>query len=246
MLCCYAKHGDWPKQKYGSPNKDASMGAGKFENRHGVGILLNKKWLKRQWTEYIDERAIATLSTVNKQKIMLMSVYFPHTGYVDHHVEKAYRTLEKFTKSKKNIQIVGGDFNAELGHGVDVERNSVGQYTLKDSNMRGDWMKQWLIVQKLVALNTIHKKTDKQVTYRNPEGAEKQLDYILTKRKYLTYSGNAEANNMINMGSDNRIGMAQFVIPAPNKGNSQKRVHSRKEGLSYGEHHGSAHQENDT
>ena len=126
------------------------MGAGKFENRHGVGILLNK-------TEYIDERAIATLSTVNKQKIMLMSVYFPHTGYADHHVEKAYRTLEKFTKSKKNIQIVGGD-NAELGHGVDVERNSVGQYTLKDSNMRGDWMKQWLIVQKLVALNTIYKK----------------------------------------------------------------------------------------
>ena len=40
----------------------------------------------------------------------------------------------------------------------------------------------------------------------------------MTKRKYLTYSGNAEANNMINMGSDNRSGMAQFVIPAPNKG----------------------------
>ena len=28
------------------------MGAGKFENKHGVGILLNKKWRKRiTWTD---------------------------------------------------------------------------------------------------------------------------------------------------------------------------------------------------
>ena len=39
------------------------MGAGKFENKHGVAILLNKKWRKKiHWTQYNNERAIATSS----------------------------------------------------------------------------------------------------------------------------------------------------------------------------------------
>ena len=65
----------------------------------------------------------------------------------DHHVETAYRSSGKFTKSKRSINIVGGDFNAELGPGVGIERLSVGQYTLQESNKRGDWMKQWLMVE---------------------------------------------------------------------------------------------------
>ena len=97
-----------------------------------------------------------------------MSVYFPHghTGYADHHVEKAFRSIEKFTESKKHIQTVAGDFNAELGLGIGIERLSVGPCTLKESNKRGDWMKQWMVMQ----------KTGKQATYRTPKGAGKQLD----------------------------------------------------------------------
>ena len=59
---------------------------------------------------------------------------------------------------RKNIQIIGGDFNAELGLGVGIERLCVGPYTLKGSNKRGDWMKQWLMIQNFVAFNT-KKKT---------------------------------------------------------------------------------------
>ena len=95
------------------------MGSGKFENPHGVGILVNKKWRKHiNWTDYVSERAISTSITVNKQHVLLMSVYFPHSGYADHHVEKVYSSIEKLTNSKKkNIQFVGGDFSAELGLG---------------------------------------------------------------------------------------------------------------------------------
>ena len=33
-------------------------GAGKFENKHGVGVLVNKKWRKRiNWTDYNCEHA---------------------------------------------------------------------------------------------------------------------------------------------------------------------------------------------
>ena len=76
--------------------------------------------------------AILTSITVNKQHVLLMSVYFTHSGYADHHVEKVYRSIEKLTKSKKeNIQIVGGDFSAELGFGV--ERVSVGPHSRRET-----------------------------------------------------------------------------------------------------------------
>ena len=52
-------------------HKHIFMGAGKYDNQHGVGILLNKKWKQRTIdTEYINERAIAKSITVNKQRIM--------------------------------------------------------------------------------------------------------------------------------------------------------------------------------
>ena len=61
------------------------MGAGKYDSKHGVGSMLNKKWRQQIIdTEYMSERAI----TVNHQSIKLMSVYFTHLEYADHHVEK--------------------------------------------------------------------------------------------------------------------------------------------------------------
>ena len=114
------------------------MGAGKFENKHGVGILLNKKWKKKIIeTEYISERLISTTIMVKQQNIMPMSAYFLHSGYADHHNERMYKTIEKHTESKTTIQIIGGDFNAELGSGDNTERTSVGQYTLKEKGVIG-------------------------------------------------------------------------------------------------------------
>ena len=61
-----------------------------------VVILLNKKWPKIiNDTEYISERAITATIMVNHQRIKLMSVYFLHSRYADHHIEKMYRTIEK-------------------------------------------------------------------------------------------------------------------------------------------------------
>ena len=59
---------------------------------------------------------------VNRQHIDLLSMYFPHSKYSDHHIEKMYKTIEKhMTNNKKCIPIIGGDFNAELGPGRGTE-----------------------------------------------------------------------------------------------------------------------------
>ena len=59
----------------------------------------------------------------------------------------------------------------------------------------------------------MYRKTlQKQTTFTSPKGKEKQIDYILTKRRYLRHNEDAEANDMIHMGSGHRCVMATFTI----------------------------------
>ena len=63
--------------------------SGKFINKHGVAILLNRIWKNQiNWVQCAGERVIALSISGNKQPITLMSVYMPHSGYPDHHIEK--------------------------------------------------------------------------------------------------------------------------------------------------------------
>ena len=65
--------------------------------------MLNKRWTKRIIdTEYINERAITATVMVNRQHIKLMSVYFPHSKYADHHIEKMYKTIDNHMLNNKN------------------------------------------------------------------------------------------------------------------------------------------------
>ena len=228
-----------PAELWETHHNHIFMGAGKYENKHGVGIMLNKRWRKRIIdTDYINERAIKTTILVNRRRIDLMSVYFPHSKYADHHIEKMYKTIEKhMTNNKKCIPIIGGDFNAELGPGKGAECKSVGKYTLNESNKRGDWLKSWLMLNDYSALNTMFRKTpQKQTSFVSPKGKEKQIDYILTRRRYLRNVKDAEANDMIHMGSDHRCVMATFLINMPEKKINVRRENTKHETTVYVEH----------
>ena len=166
---------------------------------------------------------VAASISVNKQPITLVSAYLPHSCYPDHHVEKTYKTICKIIDKEKNMKIIGGDFNAELGPGDGIELSCVGHYTLNKANCRGKWMTQWLLEKNLVALNTMYKKIpQKHVTYHTQKGAKKQLDYIWTDKKHYCWSKDAEANDVIHMGSDHRCVMAKFEIPEKVKKKSRR------------------------
>ena len=104
-------------------HKHIFMGAGKYDNKHGVGTMLNKRWRKRIIDlEYINERAITTTILVNRQHIKLMSVYFAHSKYADHHIEKMYKTIEKHRVNNKNtFQSLEG--TSMLSWDLEKERN---------------------------------------------------------------------------------------------------------------------------
>ena len=124
------------KKRYGRHITNTFSWAGKDDNKHGIGIFLIKKCKQRIVdTEYINEvpSPPQSWSTANK----LMNVYFTHSGYADHHIEKMYRTLERHTENcKRYIPIIGGDFNAELGLGHGNECKSVGRYALNEGNKK--------------------------------------------------------------------------------------------------------------
>ena len=68
--------------------------SGKFINKHGVAILLNRRWKNQiNWVQSSSERVVALSISVNKQPTTLVSVYMPHSGYPDHHIEKTYKTI---------------------------------------------------------------------------------------------------------------------------------------------------------
>ena len=76
--------------------------SGQFINKHGVAILLNKRWKNQtKWVHCESERIVAMSISVNRQSIVLMSVYLPHSGYADHHVEKVYRAIAKMLGGRK-------------------------------------------------------------------------------------------------------------------------------------------------
>ena len=63
---------------------------------------------------------------------------------------------------------------------------------------------------------------------RSPKGIEKQLDYILVDRKHIYCSRDAEANDMIHVGSDRRSVMAPFVIYSTKEGSLTKNAHRQE------------------
>ena len=102
-------------------HKHIFMGAGKYENKHGVGIMLNKRWRKRIIdTDYINERAITTTILVNRQHIQLMSVYFRHSKYADHHIEKMYKTIEETSmlswdlEKERNVKVLADTLSTRV------------------------------------------------------------------------------------------------------------------------------------
>ena len=188
--------------------------SGKFTNDHGVARILNRRWKNQiNWVECACERVVAASISVNKQPISVISTYMAHSGNPDHHIEKTYDTINRAIRKDKNMKIIWVDFNAELGPCEGVELASVGHYTYDKSNCRGEWLEQWLLEKGMVAVNIIYRKPHhKQVTYRTAKGVEKQMDYIITDR--YSWSRDAEANDIIHMGSDHKCVMANFVIPA--------------------------------
>ena len=194
------------------------MGSEKFENKHGVRVLVNEKWRKHQLDSlhqrmrHIDVDHCKQTTSCSVQECL-----FHPLGICGPPRCTDQQRTSRIPK-KKNLQFVGGDFNAEMGSGYGVERVSVGPHTLKEVNKRRDWMKQWLMIQIFTAFYTTYRKTpEKQGTYRTPKKVQKNSWTTCWWTRNTYCSRDAEAHDMIHTGSDHRSVVAQFVVTTPKK-----------------------------
>ena len=122
--------------------------------------------------------------------------------------------MHRESLQQKHTAIIAGDFNAEHGSGDESESDYVGTQAVGESNKRGIWMKQWLMIQNYVALNTTFMKgSDMQAAFRSASGKDKQLDCVLIDKRSRRYCTDAEANDMIHLRSDHRSVIAPFRFP---------------------------------
>ena len=132
---------------------------------------------------------------------------------------------------KNNIQIVGGDLNAELGPGVGVETYQCwGAHTQRGKQER---RLDEAMADDTKLHSTKQDEQKKRLKSKLPTGprqcTEKQLDCMLVDRNICICSRDAEANDMIHKGSDHRSVVAHFVITTPEKEVSQKKAHRQEE-----------------
>ena len=200
------------------------MGAGKYKNKHGVGILLNKKWRQknhRYWvtqradhnnkekgkpsTHHADERVLSPLGVcwsthrenVQNNRKTHESQYEEHTNCGRRLQCRIGPTLRSRTSQCCSAHTQRGEQKKRLDEATDDDTEL---HSTQHDLQKNAWKASYL-----------------QITWRT----EKHIDYVLIKRRHLIYSKGAEANDMIHMGSDHRCVMATFVINAHEKNGSR-------------------------
>ena len=96
--------------------------SGGVPGARGVAFLINKRWIP--WIQCfvpIDERLAYINLQIHNVAYRFVTTYFPHGGYGDAAVQQMYAMIDEChadAKRKRQHFILGGDFNADVGHGL--------------------------------------------------------------------------------------------------------------------------------
>ena len=185
------------------------FGSGGTAGKHGVGILLHRKWSHRvQNFEAVHSRLAFLDVCVACRNMRIIVAYFPHCGYSDANIEKLYKEVETNiaeARKKKKAVIMGADCNAEAG-GRQRLGKTYGGFGNPSSNARGELLKAWAGRTGMALANSFFmKRWDSTWTHEVVlTKRRRQIDYILVDQHLLQNVTNAEATDEIGGGSDHR------------------------------------------
>ena len=110
---------------------------GKYDDKHGVGIMLNKKWRQRIVDiDYINELAITATIGANRQRIKVMSVYvILPLGTCG---PSRRKNVQNDRGARDKLQKIHTFCWRRLQCGHGTECTSVGRYTVNEGNKKGD------------------------------------------------------------------------------------------------------------
>jgi len=214
------------------------FGSGGTKGKHGIGVLLHKRWesAKPIWKAMNERLGTLTLNFGNWTAMFIVA-YFPHCGYGDSAVQTLYDDLDGIltaARKKGHFCFIGGDWNAEATRASNTSEpwSSIGKYSNKVGNERGLWMESWAEGANLFATNTHFKKRWGKIWTHSQHGRQRQIDYIFAEKRNKHNVLDAGAYKVINMGSDHRAVFADISPKRPvrkNKwrGGKSKRTSSR-------------------
>ena len=142
-------------------------------------------------------------------ELSIILAFFSHSGYGDEDVQEMYNTLSELIKEARDHKlkvVIGADCNAQVGT-PDEDENTryIGQFGMRNSNARGQWLKSWAIANNMILANTCFEKpVEKLITFVSPNGTPKQLDYFLVSRRVRALVKNCEATKELDMNSDHK------------------------------------------
>ena len=140
----------------------------------------------------------------------VISCYSPTNVSDEIDTEIFYSDLSSLIRQvpKHNVLLIGGDFNAQLG------QNNFKQAYHINSNRNGEMLKNLLLENKLVCLNTLFQKRQGQKwTHTAPNTCISQIDYVIINKKWKKSATNCRAyNSFASIASDHRIVSAQIKL----------------------------------
>jgi exonuclease III len=183
-------------------NVNASIG--------GVGFLLSPKAQHSlNNIESISPRIIVA-SFRGNPKSTIICCYSPTNVAPEEEVERFYQDLSSIMRQipKHNVTILGGDFNAKLGH----DKGHTHSFQT-ETNRNGSHLIDFLNENKMICINTkFQKRRGKKWTFSYPNGVKAQIDFLLINKKWKNSAINCEAFNSFTVDSDHRIVTATLKL----------------------------------
>lgn len=201
---------------------------GNIEGQGGVGFIV-KKYLKDYIIEFIginDRTAILNINLPNFKKTWtIIQVYAPTEQGDELKHESFYTHLSQVISNyPKNIIILMGDFNAQVGIKQCKEEYVLGNFGYGKRSKNGQRLVDFLLEHNLTLLNSIFKKNkSNKWTWVSPGGNHRnEIDYIISSHPKLFT--NTAVISKLNFNTDHRMVRAS-IETIPPKGSRKFAIH---------------------
>ena len=155
----------------------------------GVGIIMTPKIASGLLDyEAVSDRIVMARLKGQSNNLTILSVYAPIRDAPDHLKDKFYADLQ-LTMNKiprKDILVIGGDFNARIGTRLNDSEWAIGNHGLGDRCINGVRLLMFAMLNNLSVANTWFKhKPCHTYTWRSRDGRTRtQIDYLLVSRRW--------------------------------------------------------------
>lgn len=195
---------------------------GDIEGQRGVGFIV-KKYLKEHIIEFIginDRIAILNIKLPSFKKTWtIIQAYAPTEQADELKHESFYNDLSQaiVINYSKNIIILMGDFNAQVGIKQCNGEYGLGNFGYGERSKNGQRLVEFLLEHNLTLLNSIFKKNkNSKWTWISPGGNHRnEIDYIISSHPNLFT--NTAVISKLNFNTDHRMVRASLKTIPPKK-----------------------------